>query len=240
MEQWDVEKLLAIFSHEAVAHIVSVHSPNSTDIGDQLFWKDNSKHTFVLKNAYEKIAANTWDTKSPVGTFLWSLQVSQWLRLFLWIAFKQNLMTNVERCCRSIGGNLFCQILCGLWRLESRIRITPRNEPTHTPINWIAPHHGWICLNVDGAVSEQSSYGTVDVLFRDHEGTWFLGFNKAIGITHPFLAELWAILIGLQISWNNSFELLLVKTDSRETAKLLNVADAALGTIRLVRAINKI
>ncbi|XP_039009696.1 uncharacterized protein LOC120138211 [Hibiscus syriacus] len=73
-----------------------------------------------------------------------------------------------------------------------------------------------------------------------HEGSWILGFNKAIGNSKPLLAGLWAIFIGLQVAWNHGFELLMVQTDSLEAAKLINNHDAASSSIPLVRAIVKL
>ncbi|KAK8565585.1 hypothetical protein V6N12_059143 [Hibiscus sabdariffa] len=43
---------------------------------------------------------------------------------------------------------------------------------------------------------------SVGGLFCDQSGSWLSGFQKAIGIMQPLQAELWAILIGLQLAWD--------------------------------------
>ncbi|KAE8728983.1 hypothetical protein F3Y22_tig00004035pilonHSYRG00077 [Hibiscus syriacus] len=105
---------------------------------------------------------------------------------------------------------------------------------------WKAPDLGWICMNVDGAIASTTSYGSVGGVFRDHEGSWILGFNKPIGIMKPLQAELWAILTDLQLAWDHGFELLQIQTDSLEAVHLLDKSDATSSSMSLVRSIDKL
>ncbi|KAE8719485.1 hypothetical protein F3Y22_tig00109957pilonHSYRG00251 [Hibiscus syriacus] len=91
---------------------------------------------------------------------------------------------------------------------ESMTISTTTKLITPTQVHWNAPDPSWICLNVDGLVSSATGFGSIGGVFRDHEGSWILGFNKSIGITSPLQAELWAIFIRLQLAWDNGFELL--------------------------------
>ncbi|KAK9043379.1 hypothetical protein V6N11_071724 [Hibiscus sabdariffa] len=48
--------------------------------------------------------------------------------------------------------------------------------PICEPVTWRRPDPGWICLNVDGAVSMGLSAGAIGGLYRDHSGSWIVGF----------------------------------------------------------------
>ncbi|KAE8662503.1 hypothetical protein F3Y22_tig00113337pilonHSYRG00175 [Hibiscus syriacus] len=82
-----------------------------------------------------------------------------------------------------------------------------------TPNQWQKQPAGWFCLNIDGSVSPVSNFGSVGGVVRDHVGNWIIGFHKAVGITAPLQAELWAILQGLEVAWSHGFELLLIQSD---------------------------
>ncbi|KAK8997865.1 hypothetical protein V6N11_012401 [Hibiscus sabdariffa] len=68
------------------------------------------------------------------------------------------------------------------------------STPRPTPLSWIPPEPGWVCLSVDGAVSQPSSKGNIGGLIRDDNGVWLTGFAKATGHSSSLQAELWAIL----------------------------------------------
>ncbi|KAK9019344.1 hypothetical protein V6N11_053869 [Hibiscus sabdariffa] len=55
---------------------------------------------------------------------------------------------------------------------------------------WPRPRSGWICINVDGAVHLNTSMGSIGGLIRDSEGSWIMGFNRSLGLTSIFNAEL--------------------------------------------------
>ncbi|KAL4360986.1 hypothetical protein GQ457_04G014920 [Hibiscus cannabinus] len=100
------------------------------------------------------------------------------------------------------------------------------------------PPFGWICLNVDGAVSPSTCMGSVGGLFRDTDGRWLLGFNKLLGVTSPLIAKLWAIYIGLKLAWDNGFEYVQVQSDCLEVVKLIRDPTEACNSLSLVRAID--
>ncbi|KAK8508522.1 hypothetical protein V6N12_044440 [Hibiscus sabdariffa] len=61
--------------------------------------------------------------------------------------------------------------------------------------HWQRSEPGWVCLNTDGVASSSTGIGSIKGIFRADDGSWILGFNKMIGVTHPLQAELWGILI---------------------------------------------
>ncbi|KAE8709144.1 hypothetical protein F3Y22_tig00110332pilonHSYRG00991 [Hibiscus syriacus] len=100
-------------------------------------------------------------------------------------------------------------------RFYTERNVFPVSEsvPTTAHAHWNGLDQGWICLNVDGAVSNQSGLGTIAGVFRDYEGSWMLDFNKKIDVTRPLQG---AIYISLQVYWEKGFEVLSIQTDSLE------------------------
>ncbi|KAK9007263.1 hypothetical protein V6N11_051092 [Hibiscus sabdariffa] len=72
---------------------------------------------------------------------------------------------------------------------------------------------------------------------RTDDGSWILGFNKTIGILCPLQAELWGILLGLQLAWDNGFERLLIQSDNREAIRRVSASTASSVPCSLVRSI---
>ncbi|KAK8506300.1 hypothetical protein V6N12_019991 [Hibiscus sabdariffa] len=61
-----------------------------------------------ISSAYESLVNSVWDAKSSCWKCFWAQPVPQRLRFFLWLSFKERLMTNVERCRRFIGQSPIC------------------------------------------------------------------------------------------------------------------------------------
>ncbi|KAK8708069.1 hypothetical protein V6N13_059116 [Hibiscus sabdariffa] len=72
---------------------------------------------------------------------------------------------------------------------------------------------------------------------RDQEGGWLFGFHKSIGIVSPLYAELWAILIGLQLVWDKGIPSLRVQSDSKEALNHIQDRSVIRSSISLVRTI---
>ncbi|KAK8503516.1 hypothetical protein V6N12_066203 [Hibiscus sabdariffa] len=78
---------------------------------------------------------------------------------------------------------------------------------------------------------------SVGGIFRSNDGSWILGFNKTIGILCPLQTELWEILLGLQLAWENGFERLLIQSDNREAIKRVSASTTSSDPCSLVRSI---
>ncbi|KAE8685445.1 hypothetical protein F3Y22_tig00111098pilonHSYRG00167 [Hibiscus syriacus] len=128
--------------------------------------------------------------------------------------------------------------LSSLWAIHYHQNHQPQicNNQRHCYYGWPKPPHGWIALNVDGAVnnSGQSSIGS---LFRDTNGSWICGFSHSIGITSPLQAELWSIYEGMKIEWSLGLEFLQIQTDCSTAIALINSPDGSSSPHALVRAI---
>ncbi|KAK9002871.1 hypothetical protein V6N11_060447 [Hibiscus sabdariffa] len=65
-----------------------------------------------------------------------------------------------------------------------------------------------------------------------------MGFAKAIGGSDNLQVELWALLEGLNLAWDQGFERLLVRSDSKQVVNLVNSPSAGSSVLSLVRAIH--
>ncbi|GKV21679.1 hypothetical protein SLEP1_g31635 [Rubroshorea leprosula] len=79
---------------------------------------------------------------------------------------------------------------------------------------WSKPLSPFIKLNTDGSVLGNPGGAASGGLFRDHNGSWILGFARKIGITSSLAAELWALRDGLALAVTHSYSHLIVETDS--------------------------
>nr|GLL25228.1 uncharacterized protein LOC109163410 [Ipomoea trifida] len=81
-------------------------------------------------------------------------------------------------------------------------------------ISWQPPEEGWIKCNMDGAFKKGSGLVSVGGLFRDHKGSWILGFMSKIGDTNSFAAELWGLREGLRLAKARGFDKVIFELDS--------------------------
>ncbi|KAK8555205.1 hypothetical protein V6N12_009358 [Hibiscus sabdariffa] len=106
--EWDIDKLSHTFTTEAISHIISVKCSDPTDINDKIIWRWSKRNNFEINSAYSRIALNTWEEKHPIWDQIWKFHVPQRIRLFLWLTYRERLMTNSERFRRSFGRSASC------------------------------------------------------------------------------------------------------------------------------------
>ncbi|KAK9023907.1 hypothetical protein V6N11_004094 [Hibiscus sabdariffa] len=63
---------------------------------------------FKVSSAYSHILASSWDDKEQIWDLIWKHTVPQRIRLFLWLTYRQRLMTNSERFRRGLGSSAIC------------------------------------------------------------------------------------------------------------------------------------
>ncbi|KAK8655984.1 hypothetical protein V6N13_108546 [Hibiscus sabdariffa] len=108
---WNSTLLFSLFHEQVARRIFSQRCPSSNDIIDFCRWRWNPQ--FSISEAYSKIMEEKWDPHSNDGHAIWSLPVSQRTRVFIWLALRQKLMSNMERHRRGLTENPSC-IHCGL------------------------------------------------------------------------------------------------------------------------------
>ncbi|KAK8529359.1 hypothetical protein V6N12_060142 [Hibiscus sabdariffa] len=94
---WDLTVLQTLFTDSAIEHIIGIKCPDPLDGNDRCMWRWTPNHNFVLKSAYMNLVDSIWLPKQAIWKVIWRLNVPQRIRLFLWIAYQQKLMTNAVR-----------------------------------------------------------------------------------------------------------------------------------------------
>ncbi|KAG4915411.1 hypothetical protein JHK87_052968 [Glycine soja] len=77
-------------------------------------------------------------------------------------------------------------------------------------------------------------------LIWDHDGRWIYGFQKYIGRSSTFVAELWGVFQGLKLAILKGFTRILLQVDSK--AVILAIRSGNKGSAsgwRLIQAIQK-
>ncbi|KAK4267638.1 hypothetical protein QN277_024391 [Acacia crassicarpa] len=85
----------------------------------------------------------------------------------------------------------------------------------NNPCRWSPPPPGWFKLNVDGAVSLSEMKAGCGGVIRDHMGLWISGFTQTLGFCNAYMAEEWALLLGLRRAWDEGLKHILVESDAK-------------------------
>ncbi|KAE8666141.1 hypothetical protein F3Y22_tig00112507pilonHSYRG00062 [Hibiscus syriacus] len=68
---------------------------------------------FTVKSTYDLITKDLWDPKYIKWTKLRRMTIPKGIKHFLWLSYKDRLLTNVNRCAKKLTDDPLCQI-CGL------------------------------------------------------------------------------------------------------------------------------
>ncbi|KAK9006621.1 hypothetical protein V6N11_018956 [Hibiscus sabdariffa] len=182
--QWDVMKLLGMFNPTVIPHILCIRPPDESDMPDKPIWSLNAKNIFDIKSAYASLNSGAWEPESGCWKAIWSLQVPQRLRIFLWLSHKAKLMTNVERCRRSLSQQALCPCC---------------HEFPETLLHVFRD-----CKYVIGVWSRLLPPRHLATFYSDDFRSW-LHSNVATTVTHPTLEIPWHLLFASTLwqIWKN-------------------------------------
>ncbi|KAK8509026.1 hypothetical protein V6N12_016870 [Hibiscus sabdariffa] len=107
-------------------------------------------------------------------------------------------------------------------------------------VQWVAPAHDWVCLNTDASVSLPNHLGSLGGVLRGSSGDWLRGYRQSVGVVSPLNAELWSILVGLQLAFSMGFSRVQVQSDSSVAIRLILDPMAANSFSSLVRRISSL
>ncbi|KAK8484817.1 hypothetical protein V6N11_051334 [Hibiscus sabdariffa] len=105
---WDWARLLQWLPHVTLEKIAAVKPPQIGAGTDVPGWRWEKNHNFSVKSAYKLMDVTTPFNVHTSWAKLWKLPVPQRIRVFLWIALHQRLLTNVERAQRHISSTEMC------------------------------------------------------------------------------------------------------------------------------------
>lgn len=95
---------------------------------------------------------------------------------------------------------------------------------------WKRPKHKYIKVNVKGGLDVNQCLTSVSAVMRNEYGRYIDSCKGIIGFTTPIVAELYAILYGMDLAWG-VHDRIIIESDSSEAIDLVNgvQGDSALG-----------
>ncbi|KAE8707682.1 hypothetical protein F3Y22_tig00110377pilonHSYRG00054 [Hibiscus syriacus] len=105
---WNHNLLQSILPGNIVSQITSIRCPLTGDTVDSCNWRWND--SFSISNSYTCLTNATWDTRSAHWKAVWRLPLLLRVKLFLWPALKEKLLTNAQRYRRSLTSNATCTL----------------------------------------------------------------------------------------------------------------------------------
>ncbi|KAE8712592.1 hypothetical protein F3Y22_tig00110243pilonHSYRG00050 [Hibiscus syriacus] len=261
---WDVAALSQVLIPAVILHVISVRPPGRSDKPDVLVWRWNPELNFTTKSAYTFLMEGNWNEKSSIWKAIWSITAPQRVRMFAWLTYKENIMTNYERERRILTNNHSCPT-CGA-ATETVIYVLRDCPPSRHLWMRIVPQsacsnffgtdlHSWITQNInmqrplrdDSIIHRSYSWAKcyeINIktpVERPRQqvaaSTWVL--QKNIGTPSALHAELWSIYEGLLIVWSFGVSRLLIQSDCSRAVKLVEDSAAIDSHIPLLRTILK-
>ena len=89
-------------------------------------------------------------------------------------------------------------------------------------ISWFPLIIDWVKLNVDGSMISEMSSIVAGGVVRDHRKTWLIDFALKIGTGFVLEVELWGILEGLKLVWQQGLRKVIIESYSKSTMELLS------------------
>ena len=94
------------------------------------------------------------------------------------------------------------------------------------------PCIGWYKLNTYGFCKGRDKSASAGGIIRDNKGCWIEGFSIKLGSCSETEAEIWAVIYGLRMAWDQGIQRLVVEFDSSPVAKWLNTKEKGSGRTR--------
>lgn len=145
----------------------------------------------------------------------------------LWLARNNFIFNNISACNPSQITSLALGKAAEYWSNtyvpNQNLLIVNENSLTQPPVSpstaW-QPPPSWYKLNCDG--SPVNSRTGIDGCLRDASGSWLKGFSQYTGEGDTLKAELWAIMLGLDIISQMPLQSqTIIETDSSTTIELI-------------------
>ncbi|GER53007.1 polynucleotidyl transferase [Striga asiatica] len=88
-------------------------------------------------------------------------------------------------------------------------------------VKWARPEKGWTKLNYDGSCKCETGKSSIGGIFRDHNASFLLGYAESIGQSSSTLAELAALVRGLEIVLENGWSNVWLEGDYKSMADII-------------------
>ncbi|MBA0845023.1 hypothetical protein Goarm_005853, partial [Gossypium armourianum] len=109
---WNLDLFCARVLKNIINRIISIPPPHPDSGSDRIIWSQSASGIFSVRSAYWYLKENSWNSQDDYWKIVCKYLGPQRVRVFLWLAFKQKLLTNSERARRGISHYSSCSI-CG-------------------------------------------------------------------------------------------------------------------------------
>lgn len=107
---WQIETLSNLLPNSVLEDLPNYCRP-CTDLGnDSRYWRHAPDGNFSVASAYRLLIGNSLNPENPIWKLVWSWAGPQRISSFLWLAYKNRLLTNVERQRRHLSPSAVCSI----------------------------------------------------------------------------------------------------------------------------------
>ncbi|KAE8679315.1 hypothetical protein F3Y22_tig00111402pilonHSYRG01195 [Hibiscus syriacus] len=247
---WDEDLLWNSLPQTAILIIAAVRPPlNNTEVEKPMWrWEENRK--FSMKSIFKNRILITGNEEEQAWKVIASYKGLPRIRMLLWLITKIQLMTNAERrhfsdnaSCTFCGNSMetishvFREqpkpfpaepggLELDLWIDNIELVDSMKQNPlcrkqTEQRNQWEPPPAGWYKLNSDGARNIETGETTCGGAVRDPNERWIIGYSKAIGRCSVLDAELWGVVVGLEVAWNLGLRDVMIETDNKDVIQLL-------------------
>ncbi|GMI74428.1 hypothetical protein HRI_001112100 [Hibiscus trionum] len=108
--EWDWRRLECLLPKEVLDKVSAIPPPRPWYGVDQPCYRWEENKMFTIRSAYMRLEGDTAGSDSPCWRLLWGLNLPQRIRVFLWLAMRGSLLTNVERMRRHLTSEGMCQL----------------------------------------------------------------------------------------------------------------------------------
>ncbi|KAK8559323.1 hypothetical protein V6N12_042602 [Hibiscus sabdariffa] len=161
---WNRDLISRCLPNEVLQHIATI-PPSRSDIGsDMVGWHWESNRCFLTKSAYTALSPSMASGCDQTWRKIWKLKVMDQVKVLMWLAYHDRLLTNVERCRRHLGDSDVCSLYC-----VNSFGAQPNNSDSllSAHVVWQKPSIGWVKVNCDGARRLSDGMTVARGLIRD-------------------------------------------------------------------------
>ncbi|OMP05897.1 hypothetical protein COLO4_08472 [Corchorus olitorius] len=108
---WNVDKLMEYLPSELVNRISCLPVKMASNLSDEVIWSQTTNGSFTTKSAYICLS-ETKNDKPPNLNSIWKCKIQPKVQTFLWLAFNNRILCNVNRRNRNLTNDPKCSI-CG-------------------------------------------------------------------------------------------------------------------------------
>ena len=89
--------------------IASIKPSSLIDGEDSVYWGCSKSGFFTVKSAFSLLEGSKWNMEDSRWSAIWKWRGPKRVKMFLWLAIHDTLLTNVERVRRRLTDNDICE-----------------------------------------------------------------------------------------------------------------------------------